>query len=211
MGNVFGDPALSAFQQKKLLHEFHTFFDLNKDGTLEWKDFDLARKQVCEMSGWPVGSQRYTDTQSLFIELWRRLQDDGDSDCDGKITCEEWLKMWEKFNANSEKEDKKDAKDKVSEEETTLRIPEWLERYIEYKFNLLDRAADGHIDVDEFEYVISNFGVPAKDARSAFLMFSQGNQKKVDRKYFRELTAEFFRSDDPSSLGNFITGKLEFS
>lgn len=50
------------------------------------------------------------------------------------------LKMWEKFNANSVKEEKKDAKDKPLEEEKTLRIPEWLERYIEYKFNLLDRA-----------------------------------------------------------------------
>ena len=28
--------------------------------------------------------------------------------------------------------------------------------------------------------------------------------------YFKELCTEYYRSDDPSDLGNFINGKLDF-
>ena len=37
---------------------------------------------------------------------------------------------------------------------------------------LVQFAGDGEIDVDEFEYVLSNFKVPPKDCKVAFTMFS---------------------------------------
>lgn len=208
MGIVLGlfNPELSPFQKKKLLHEFHTFFDLNKDGMLEWKDFDLARQKICEMSGWKPGTDKYIKTHDLFVTIWRKLSDIGDENMDGKITTDEWLRMWEKFNEQCIKETKKE-----NEESPEKKVPDWLQAYIEYKFNLYDRTGDGKIDVDEFEYVLSDFGVPPKDARSAFLMFSQNNEKKVDLEYFKELCSDYYRSDDPGALGNFITGKLVFA
>lgn len=39
----------------------------------------------------------------------------------------------------------------------------------------------------------------------------QNNEKKVDMAYFKELCTEYYRSDDPGALGNFINGKLDFS
>ena len=33
-------------------------------------------------------------------------------------------------------------------------------------------AGDGVIDAEEFEYVLSDFGVPSKDARTCFLLIS---------------------------------------
>ena len=32
----------------------------------------------------------------------------------------------------------------------------------------------------------------------------------MDLAYFKALSAEYYRSDDPSALGNFITGRLDF-
>ncbi|XP_050399779.1 calexcitin-2 isoform X2 [Patella vulgata] len=205
MGGVLGffKPELSEFQKKKLMHEFHTFFDLNKDGKLEWKDFDLARQRVCELSGWKVGTEKYMQTQDIFIEIWRKLQDDGDSNCDGVITTDEWIRMWESFNDECMKKTEKDV-------DAASLVPTWLEKYILYKFNLYDRTGDGVIDLEEYEYVLSDFGVPAKDARAAYLMFSENYNKKIDIDYFRILSAEYFRSNDPGALGNFITGKLTF-
>jgi Ca2+-binding EF-hand superfamily protein len=80
--------------------------------------------------------------------------------------------MWEKFNEHCIKEANKD--DDVPSER---KLPEWLENYIRYKFDLFDRTGDGYLDCDEFEYVLGDFGVPAKDARSAFLMISQVRSK----------------------------------
>ncbi|XP_070178166.1 calexcitin-2-like isoform X2 [Littorina saxatilis] len=208
MGGLFSsDTDLSEFQQKKLLHEFHTFFDLNKDGTLEWKDFDMAREKICSLSGWKTGSEKFMKTQELFTDIWRRLQDEGDENLDGKITADEWLGMWQKFNQESVQAEKREKK---GEEAGKIKIPEWLERYVEYKFNLYDRTGDGVIDAEEFEYVLSDFGVSSKDARTCFLLFSNNNEHKVDLACFKTLSAEYYRSNDPSALGNFITGRLDF-
>ena len=45
------------------------------------------------------------------------------------------LKMWEKFNEQCIKESKKE--DAPPPER---KLPEWLDQYIEYKFNLYDRT-----------------------------------------------------------------------
>ncbi|KAL4216750.1 Non-specific lipid-transfer protein [Mactra antiquata] len=208
MGIVLGlfKPELSEFQKKKLLHEFHTFFDLTRDGTLEWKDFDMARQKICDMSGWKPGCKRYLEVHELFKEIWRKLQDDGDVNFDGKISAEEWIRMWETFNRQYVEEVTKSKDQNISVE-----LPEWLIKYIQYKFNLLDRTGNGAIDVEEYEYVMSEFGVAPKDAKNAFIMFSQNNEKPVDFEYFKELCTEYFRSDDPGALGNFINGKLDFT
>ncbi|KAL3884694.1 hypothetical protein ACJMK2_024806 [Sinanodonta woodiana] len=207
MGAVMGliNPQLSDFQKRKLLHEFHTFFDMNKDGTLEAKDFELAREKICQMSGWKPDTDKYKKTRELFIQIWRKLQDVGDTNVDGRITAEEWLNMWEIFNKENQQVETKEISD------GTKNIPDWLDKYIEYKFDLLDRTGDGVIDVEEYEYVMSEFGVPSKDARNAFLMFSENHEKKVDIGYFRELCVEFYRSDDPCALGNFINGRLSYT
>ena len=43
------------------------------------------------MSGWKEGSDQYKQTQELFINIWRSLQDSGDKDFDGKISEAEWV------------------------------------------------------------------------------------------------------------------------
>ncbi|XP_041355701.1 sarcoplasmic calcium-binding proteins I, III, and IV-like isoform X1 [Gigantopelta aegis] len=205
MGGILGiNKNLSDFQKKKLLHEYYTFFDFNRNGRLEQKDFELAREKISEMSGWKKDSKKYKETKELFMEVWRMLSDEGDENNDGIITEEEWLRMWERFNKDSCKQSK-------TEEDPAKVIPNWLERYVEFKFNLLDRTGDGVIDIDEFEYVLGDFGVSCKEARTAFVIITQNNEKKIDMDYFKELSAEYYRSNDPGALGNFITGKLDFT
>ena len=42
------------------------------------------------------------------------------------------------------------------------------------------------------------------------LLFFQNNTKELDFDYFVSLFEEYYLSDDPSDLGNFINGRLEF-
>ena len=44
------------------------------------------------MSGWKPGARQYLHTHELFVEIWRKLQDDCDENFDGKITTDEWVK-----------------------------------------------------------------------------------------------------------------------
>merc|ERR1712012_414630 len=93
---------------------------------------------------------------------------------------------------------------------TYCKLPKWLYKYLVFRFNLLDRVGDGIIDHEEFEYVLSEFGVSERTARQAFNMCTMNNTKDLDFDYFVSLFEEYYLSDDPSDLGNFINGRLEF-
>ena len=103
----------------------------------------------------------------------------------------------------------KETKDKENDTEDTI-LPTWLHDYLRFRFDLLDRVGDGIIDTEEYEYVLSEFGLKEKDARQAFLIFSQYLTITIDFNYFIQLFEEYYLSDEPSDLGNFVNGKLEF-
>ena len=78
------------------------------------------------------------------------------------------------------------------------------------RFDLLDRVGDGVIDTEEYEYVLSEFGIKEKDSKQAFLIFSHHLEIQIDFQYFVQLFEEYYLSDDPADLGNFVNGKLDF-
>ncbi|KAG1662702.1 Calexcitin-2 [Nymphon striatum] len=169
----------------------------NKDGILTVKDLHLARKEICEMNNWVVGSVEYDSTKSMFDGIWTALRDQADDDSDEKITAEEWMAMWQKFHeaVQANREDK---------------FPGWVKAYLLYRFQLLDRDRNGIIDEDEFSYVMGKLGIPEKSSKACFMMFTQNKTRVVDYDNFRRLAAQYYRSDDPCALGNFITGKLDW-
>ena len=44
-----------------------------------------------------------------------------------------------------------------------------------------------------------------------FIILFQGDSKRVDFDYFRSMALEYFRSNDPAAVGNYINGKLDFN
>jgi len=74
----------------------------------------------------------------------------------------------------------------------------------------LDRTGDGKIDIEEFEYVLSEFGIKEKDSRQSFQIFTQYSSLPIDFDRFVALFEEYYLSDNPSDLGNFVNGILEF-
>lgn len=58
-------------------------------------------------------------------------------------------------------------------------LPKWLYKFLVFRFNLLDRTGDNVIDHEEFEYVLSEFGISEKDARKAFMIFTEVSNKRV--------------------------------
>ncbi|GFS49068.1 calexcitin-2 [Trichonephila clavipes] len=187
---------LSEFRKNKLLYEFNTFYDLNKDGVITESDFFMVQEYVCKLNGWEPESEKYEMTQDLFRSIWNSLQTEADEDKDDAVTAEEWVKMWEQL-------------DKTLRAGSSA-LPEWLTTYLWCRFNIYDRTGDGAIDVEEFAYILENFGIPERQSRQCFVMMTLNDTKPLDFAYFCELAIEYYTSDDPSALGNFITGKLNF-
>ena len=71
------------------------------------------------------------------------------------------------------------------------KLPKWLYKYLLFRFNLLDRTGDGVIDHEEFEYVLSEFGVSERTARQAFTIFTQVGQQFLI--FFKRFFVEYYR------------------
>lgn len=191
------EPKVSCFRRKKLLCEFNTFYDLNKDGVITIDDFNQARLHICRLNGWKEGCPKFDKTKELFDEIWTLLREDADCDSDERITSEEWIKLWER-------------RTKLESQDEEEGAPKWLVTYLWFRFNMYDRTGDGVIDSDEFSYVLEDFGIPQRQSRQCYLIMTENDTRKLDYDYFCELAEEYLTSEDECALGNFITGRLDF-
>jgi len=181
--------SLSDFRLAKLTYVFERFFDIDKSGTIEKEDFVLAVKQICKVRGWSESDKSYQEVSASFLKMWDVLRKRCYKEDNEKISPEEFVQLWR----NPEK------------------IDEWERVYMDLMFQLQDTSGDGVIDEVEFASVCESYGVNPAEARQAFQTFSHRGHVEVDPKYYEKMWKEYFGSDDPSAMGNFMFGKISFA
>ncbi|KAJ9582733.1 hypothetical protein L9F63_022915, partial [Diploptera punctata] len=75
---------MSDFRRKKLLHVFNVFFDVNRSGTIEKKDFELAVEKICKTRGWDKNDPKSQDIKDILYKVWDDLQKRADVNQDGQ-------------------------------------------------------------------------------------------------------------------------------
>jgi len=178
---------VSDLRKNKLNYVFDTFFDINKDGSIEQNDFELAIENIAKLRGYKAGGPRYKDTSDSFLSIWEKLRAKADTNKDNAVSRDEWIALWT---------------DPLNEE--------WKKLYMEFMFRLQDENADGSIDGEEFVQVCSTFGVPVDEAKKAFDTISASGKTVVDITVYTKLWSDFFSSDDAAALGNSIFGKTAY-
>lgn len=182
---------VSDFVKRKLQHVFTVFFDVNRSGSIDKKDFELAIEKVTKLRGWKSGDANYKETENTLMKIWSGLQSGGDSDNDGQVTFEEWTSLWESYAKNPSA------------------APEWQTLYCKFIFQLEDTSNDGSIDSNEYASVYTSFGLDKSECLAAFQKMSKG-KSEVSWTEFQQLWKEYFTSEDVNAPGNFIFGKTSF-
>uniref|UniRef100_A0A1B6C3R8 EF-hand domain-containing protein n=1 Tax=Clastoptera arizonana TaxID=38151 RepID=A0A1B6C3R8_9HEMI len=183
---------ISSFRLKKLMYVFNIFFDVNRSGSIDRKDFELAIDRICESRGWKEGDPLYTKTRTILFQVWDGLKARADSDNDGQVSHEEWCTMWDQYAQNPGQ------------------ALDWQKSYMDFMFDLEDTSGDGAIDEIEFASVCADYGISKEDAVAAFRAFSSNGTVEVNREKYEELWKEYFSSEDPNAPGNFILGITNF-
>ncbi|XP_059054699.1 calexcitin-1-like [Achroia grisella] len=182
---------VSDFRKKKLLHVFTVFFDTNRSGNIDSKDFELAIANITKSRGWNAGDAQYNEVRDTLLRVWDGLQGRADANKDGEVSFDEWVSTWEEYTKNPSA------------------APQWLTDYSKFIFQLEDASNDGSIDSEEFSSVYASFGLNKAEAATAFQKMSQG-KSSVSWAEFQELWKEYFTSEDANAPGNFIFGKTDF-
>lgn len=182
---------VSDFRKKKLMHLFNQFFDRNKSGSIDKKDFELAAENISKLRGWKQGDAKYKQTLEDLLRIWDGLQSVADKDKDGQVTADEWVSMWEDYAKNP------------------AAAQDWQNQYCKFTYQLEDASGDGTIDSEEFSAVFESFGLDKSEAVTAFQKMS-GGKSEVSWAQFQELWKEYFATEDPKAPGNFIFGKSSF-
>ncbi|KAL0822098.1 hypothetical protein ABMA28_005462 [Loxostege sticticalis] len=181
---------VSDFRKKKYVHVFTTFFDTNKSGTIDKKDFDLSKEQIAKLRGWKAGEPTYKILEDTLSQLWEGLQG-ADANKDGEVSVDEWVAVWDNYAKNPSA------------------AAEWQSLYARFVFQLEDGSNDGSIDSEEFSSVYAAFGYDKAEAVEAFKKLA-GGKAKVTWPEFEQLFKEYFSTDDVNAPGNFLFGKTSF-
>lgn len=96
---------------KKRIHlSFTLSLDINNSGEIDKKDFEIAiqvglgdiynvfkvkltfllpdchLQKICDLRGWPAGSEKNTETHEVMLKIWEGLRSKADKDNDGQVS-----------------------------------------------------------------------------------------------------------------------------
>lgn len=180
---------VSDFRKKKLQHVFNVFFDVNKSGSIDRKDFEDTLQKAATIRGWKPTDPKYKEAETLLNKMADDFLLKVDKDKTGDVTFDEWVAAWDTLNPSAPQE--------------------WQTLWAKFIFELEDTSSDGSIDADEFTAVYTGFGLKEAEVRSSFQKMAKG-KTSVSWAEFFDLWKEYFTTEDVNAPGNFIYGKASF-
>jgi len=184
---------LSPFQQKKLGHVFDVFYDVNRDGRIDWNDFEDLISRVSDLNGWGGKGDKYANGRKVLEVVWGGLQKYADKNEDKAVSKEEWLDMWTGI---------------VDEVSKSKSLPDWQVQYLNFFFDASDTSGDNIVDLDEYSKVYTQFGVSEANCQLAFNKITDNGKSTLDKVLYQSLWTEFISGDDQGSNSNFLFGPL---
>ncbi|XP_064645475.1 sarcoplasmic calcium-binding proteins I, III, and IV-like isoform X2 [Lineus longissimus] len=184
---------LSEFQKKKLGHVFDVFYDVNRDGRIDWNDFEDLIVRVSDINGWGKTGEKYNNGRKVLENVWGGLQKYADKNADKAVSKDEWLEMWtgevEKVKANKS-------------------LPEWQVNYLNFFFDASDTSGDDIVDLDEYSKVYTKFGLTEDKCKTAFNKITDSGKCELNKELYRALWTEYLITDDQTNRANFLFGPI---
>ena len=182
---------LSDILQKKLTRHFQ-FRDLNKDGFVERADWEQCARNLAALRGWQPGSAEYEDVMAQHVAMWTTFWQPADQDQDGKVILEEYLHLAE-------------TQRRLGFEYEMKQIA----RLFAAIFDTIDLDGDGQISRDEYKLFFEAWGIDTALAEAAFSRMDFNADGRLSREVFLQYGSNFYISDEPDVVGNYLFGPYE--
>lgn len=184
---------LTDFQKKKLGHLFDVFYDVNRDGRIDWQDFEDLIKRVSDLNQWGAKGEKYDNGRKVLEIVWGGLQKYADKNEDKAVSKDEWLDMWTGI---------------VAEVKSSQTLPEWQVQYLNFFFDASDTSGDNLIDLEEYSKVYTEFGVSEANCLTAFNKITDNGSASLDKSKYQSLWTDFISGDNQGSSSSFLFGPI---
>lgn len=177
---------LSALQNKKL-KLFFQMLDVNHDGFVGAKDFEIISQNFAKLYDWDIDSSEFDDIQDQFVSLWDGFFALADRDRDNKTSQDEFLENF----------------DRQFESHHGFEAP-LFNRFIHTIFDILNVSGTGTITKEEYVRFCLAHDLQAEIAEVGFQKLVRANKDKISKPEFLRDAREFFCSNVPEAAGNWL-------
>lgn len=177
--------ALSDLRVRKLTQVF-TVYDANQSGYIEQADIAAVAAAYAQGLNTAEDSESYAEFRKRELGMWEEIQRRCDANNDQKITLDEFIHGFGKW-----------MEDRQSFEP-------YIASYSDAVFSAMDKDQDAQINLEEF-LAMNYLQDPAGGAELFGKMDSDGNGYLSQDELLKHWI-DFFYSDDPAAIGNFLFG-----
>ena len=175
--------------QKRKVTRFFNVWDADGDGVITTRDPEQVAQNLAELQGLKPGSLKHKVFHSGFMLYQKGFLKAMDLDESGHVTLDEWLAYHEEM-----------LQDEKKFQRTALTAMESM-------FELMDRDGDGKITLEEYGRWMRAFRIVEQEiTKEVFQKLDLNENGTLGKKEIRQLTREFFYSDDPEAPGNWALG-----
>lgn len=174
--------------QKRKLTKFFCMYDANHDGELVCQDFDNLVKKMAALRNWGSRYPKYLALQSKFMQTWKLLKGEADTDRDQKVSLLEWLNYYDTVLGDPKKYDQE------------------VRSLMELVFEVFDYDDDGKISQQEWGDFFKVYNISCVYAPSVFLKLDSNQDGFLSRDEALQLIHSFFYENDPEAPANSMFG-----
>lgn len=174
--------------QKKKLPNLFAVQDTDKDGDLEWSDFEEFTRNLMTMRGRSSDSPEYQEMLARCRRYWDGLQGMAGPSGDQRISLQKWLGYQEQI----------------------LGTPGMYESFSkpigQMVWQIMDGDGDGSASPDDYKAIYTWRGLDPQLAAENFKRLDLNGDGLLTLDEIKVLIEQFYRSDDPQQPGNWFFG-----
>jgi len=183
---------LTELQKRKLMKLF-CMYDACNIGVLKISDFERLAQQLAELRGWKPGTAAYEKIINQYLFRWNRMRTEIKQTLhirnDGQVNLDEWLNYYDiVLNDQSYKEE--------------------LLALVEAVFNVVDVDESGHLDKGEWTKLFRAYNIPIIYVEETFTRIDRDGDGVLSKEEVLSMMREFYYSNDPSAVGNYMFGPI---
>lgn len=180
---------LTSLQKQKQEH-FFKLIDVDKNQFLEPEDWTEIGKRLAKARGISEGTAEHESIINTANVLWGDLSQFVEGEEKNRASLGEWINFVDQKIVGIDQE----------------LYDQYVSSVVKGIFAIMDEDKNGTIESSEYIEFMSCFGLDESNAKLAFEKMDLNNDGTLDESELVQSVAEFFRSDDSESNGNWLFG-----